>query len=166
MPILNQGLPKAGVVQTFPRALVHGPLDYRGLDIPKLFTEQIIAHVTTILRYGPDKQDPTSFLLHATGEAMRLGVGYNGELLAAPLILANNVTNSWLKHIWLSTQEVDVLVLTAFADIPLQRYGDIELMRLFVHTGWQQPNLHMLNHCRMFLRVFLLSDIVTGSGEV
>jgi len=166
MPILNQGLPKAGVVQTFPRALVHGPLDYRGLDIPKLFTEQIIAHVTTILCYGPDQQDPTGFLLHTTGEAMQLEVGYNGEFLAAPLILANNVTNSWLKHIWLSTQEVDVLVLTAFADIPLQRYGDIELMRLFVHTGWQQPNLHMLNHCRMFLRVFLLSDIVTGSGEV
>jgi len=127
-PILIQGLPKAGVVRTFPRALVHGPLEYGRLNIPKLFTEQIIAHVMTILQYGPDQQDPTGFLLHATGEAMRLEIGYTGELLAAPLILANNVTSLWLKHVWISTQEADILVSTEFADVPLQRHGDIELM--------------------------------------
>jgi len=48
-PLLQQGLPKAGVIRTFPRALAHGPLEYGGLDIPNLFTEQIIAHVSTIL---------------------------------------------------------------------------------------------------------------------
>ncbi len=48
-PILKQGLPKAGVVRTFPRALAHNPLQYGGLDIPNLYTEQIIAHITTIL---------------------------------------------------------------------------------------------------------------------
>jgi len=154
------------VVRTFPRALVHGPLEYGGLDIPKLFTEQIIAHVMTILRYGPDQQDPMGFLLHATGEAMRLEIGYTGELLAAPLILANNVTSLWLKHVWISTQEADILVSTEFADVPLQHHGDIELMRLFVQKGWQQPDLNTLNHCRMFLKVFLLSDIVDGFGAV
>jgi len=164
-PILQQGLPKAGVVRTFPHVLVHGPLDYGGLDIPHLFTKQMIAHVTTILRYGPDHQDPTGLLLHATGKAMRLEVGYKGELFAAPLQLADNVTSSWLKHVWVSTQEAEILVSTDFADIPLQRHGDIELMRLFVQTGWKQPVLHTLNQCRMFLRVFRLSDIVSGSGE-
>jgi len=69
-PILQQGLPKAGVIRTFPQVLAHGPLDYRGLDIPHLFTEQIIAHIHTILRYGPVQDDPTGLLLHATPEAM------------------------------------------------------------------------------------------------
>ncbi len=68
------------------------------------------------------------FLLHATGEAMQLEIGYTGELLAAPLILASNVTSLWLKHVWISTQEADILVSTEFADIPLQCHGDIELM--------------------------------------
>jgi len=55
-PILQQGLPKAGVVHTFPCALAHGTLDYGGLAIPQLFMEQLIApHVKTILQYGPDK---------------------------------------------------------------------------------------------------------------
>jgi len=69
-PLLQQGLPKAGVIRTFPRALAHGPLEYGGLDIPNLYTEQLIAHVTTLLRYGPDQTDPTGALLHANGEAM------------------------------------------------------------------------------------------------
>jgi len=84
-PILQQGLPKAGVVCTFPQALAHGPLEYDRLDIPQLFTEQLIVHVITILCYGPDKNDPTGSLLHATGMSMQLKVGYNGELLAALL---------------------------------------------------------------------------------
>jgi len=96
---------------------------------------------------------------------MRLEVGYNGELLAAPLSLLNNVTPSWIKHVWVSTQEADVLVSMDFTEVPFQHHSDIELMQLFVQTGWKQPDLHTLNHCRMFLRVFLLSDIVAGSGD-
>jgi len=125
----------------------------------------MIAHMTTILCYGLDKQDPTGFLLHTTGKAMRLEVGYNGKLLAVPLILADNVTLSWIKHVWVSTQEAGITISTDFAEVHLQWQGDIELMRLFVQNGWKQPELHMLNHCRMFLQVFLLSDIVLGSGD-
>jgi len=163
-PLLQQGLPKAGVIRTFPRALAHGPLQYGGLDIPHLFTEQVIAHIQTILRYGPDKSDPTGHLLHTTAEAMRLEIGYAGELLTAPPCLAANITNSWIKHVWTSTQECGITLLTNFADIPLQRHGDIELMRLFIKNGWQQPELQTLNDCRMFLKVFLLSEIVCGTG--
>jgi len=119
-PILQQGLPKAGVICTFPQVLMHGPLDYGGLDIPHLYMEQIIVHIHTILRYHPDKEDPTGLLLHATGEAMRLELGYGGKMLAAPLILVENVPNSWIKHVWQSTQECDVTLSTDFADIPLQ----------------------------------------------
>jgi len=158
-PLLQQGLPKAGVIHTFPRALVHGPLQYGGLDIPNLFTEQVIAHIHTILRYGPEKSDPMGHLLHTTGKAMRLEVGYSGELLMAPL-----VTNSWIKHVWVSTQESGVTILMDFAEVPLQRHGDIELMRLFVKNGWQQPELQILNQCRLYLKVFLLSEIICGVG--
>jgi len=107
-PILQQGLPKAGVVQTFPRALAHGPLEYSSLEIPHLFTEQTIAHVHTLLQYSPVKEDPMGFLLHATGEAMHLEMGCSSKLLVAPLQLAANVTNSRLKHIWVNTQELRV----------------------------------------------------------
>jgi len=38
-------------------------------------------------------------------------------------------------------------------------------MRLFVQSGWRQPDLSTLNACQMFLHAFLLSNIVDGSGK-
>jgi len=94
-----------------------------------------------------------------------LELGYGGELLAAPLILGENVTNSWIKHMWQSTQESSITILMDFVDLPLQRHGDAKLMHLFLQNGWKQPALQTLNQCHMYLKVFCLSDIITGSGE-
>jgi len=96
---------------------------------------------------------------------MQLELGYDRELLVACLLLAENVTNSWIKHMWVSTQECGMMVSMDFAEVSTQWQGDLELMQLFVQTGWKQPALHALNQCQMFLKVFLLSDIVIGSGE-
>jgi len=46
--------PTAGFTESrsgphFPQDLAHGPLDYGGLEIPHLYTEQLVAHVQTIL---------------------------------------------------------------------------------------------------------------------
>jgi len=109
--------------------------------------------------------DPTGFLLHMTAQVMRLEVGFSGELLGAPLILQHHITTSWIKHVWVSTQECRVTLFMDFADYPPQRHGDIELMWLFIQSGLKQPELMMVNHYRMHLQVFLLSDIVLGSGE-
>jgi len=117
VPLLQQGLSRAGFNWNFPRNLAHGPLEYGGIDLLHLFTEQLIAHVTMVLRYGPDHKDPMGLLLHATSEAMRLEAGYNGELLEIPLILADNITPSWIKHVWQSTQEVGVTLSTDCAEV-------------------------------------------------
>jgi len=66
----------------------------------------------------PNQEDPTGHLLHVTGEAMQLKLGYSSKLLAAPLCLQDNMTNLWLKHVWLSMQECEVTLLTNFADTP------------------------------------------------
>jgi len=118
-PLLQQGLSCAGFNQNFPQDLAHGPLEYGGIDLPHLFMEQLLAHVITVLRYSSDCQDPTSLLLHATGKAMRLEVGYNGELLETPLILADNIMPSWIKHMWQSTQEAGISLSTDFAEVAL-----------------------------------------------
>jgi len=47
-PILAQGLPAAGVVQSFLQVLAHGLIKYRGLDLPNLHTEQTIAQVQQV----------------------------------------------------------------------------------------------------------------------
>jgi len=44
-PILTQGLPSARFVRPFPWAIVHGPWQWGGLNIPNLYTEQLITHI-------------------------------------------------------------------------------------------------------------------------
>jgi len=136
------------------------------MEIPHLFMEQLLAHMHTMLRYGQDRVDPTGFLLHATGEAMQLEMGYSGELMVVPLILANNITHSWIKHVWVTTQEHGINLQTDFADVPPQWQGDIKIMQLFVQNRQKQPELQILNQCCMYLRVFQVSDIVIGSGTL
>jgi len=57
------------MVHNFPCTLAHSPLEYGGLEIPKLYTEQIKVHVTMLLQYRPETTSMTGSLLHATGEA-------------------------------------------------------------------------------------------------
>jgi len=41
--VLADSLPKAGIVQMIPQALVHGPFQYGGLNILDLYTKQLIS---------------------------------------------------------------------------------------------------------------------------
>jgi len=61
-PILAQGLPLAGFVCTFPHALAYGPLKMCGINLPNLFTEQMVAHIHMLLKYSNQPQDLRGFL--------------------------------------------------------------------------------------------------------
>ena len=54
-PILQTALPASGVARNFPRAVVHGPLRYQGLQVPNLYTNQGIAHIQQLLTFGFDQ---------------------------------------------------------------------------------------------------------------
>jgi len=164
-PLLQTGLAKGGIVRTLPRALVHGPLQYGGLDLPDLHTEQTVMHLKMLLRFGNDGNHPTGFLLQATAEALRLELGYNGELFSAPAELSANLTDSWITHLWRTMHESHLMVLSDFTSPPPGRVNDVELMRLFIDSGQRQPHLKLLNECQMFLQAFYLSDIVDATGS-
>ncbi len=61
--ILAVGLPAMGVVWTLTRAIVHGPIQYQGLEIPNLYTKQMIACIATLLQYRPQEDDITGRLI-------------------------------------------------------------------------------------------------------
>ena len=51
------------------------------------------------------------------------------------------------------------------ADYPLQRDNDKYIMELAEDLGFRSCELRFLNHCRLFLNVISLSDIVNESGR-
>jgi len=119
-PILAQGLTLAGFVQTFPQALVYGPLKMCGINLPNLFTEQTVTHIHTLLKFSNQPQDLTGFLLWATGEAMWLETGLTRQLFEAPLVLADTITDTWMKHTWIVTRQAKIHLTIDVPDFQLK----------------------------------------------
>jgi len=69
-PVLNQGLPALGINWHLPQVVAHGPWKFQGLYLPNLYTEQVVTHIHTLLRFGAQSNDPTGQLLWANGEAL------------------------------------------------------------------------------------------------
>jgi len=107
-PILGAGLPAMGIVQMMARTVVHGPLQYRGLDIPNLYMEQLIACLQTLLQYGPQPEDVTDSLIQYMAEAFRLKMGVAGEVINALVALAPAVTDLWIKACWADMAQHDI----------------------------------------------------------
>jgi len=101
-PVLQQGLPALGVNRNFPRAVAHGPVAYRGLNLPNLHTKQLITHILTVLKYGNIPHDPTGLLIWACGELMQLEVGMCGPFFKLSPYLHVCMTETWLSHCWYS----------------------------------------------------------------
>jgi len=95
--ILKAGLPKAGVIHTYPRVLVHGPSCYVGLAIPNLYMEQLVLQICTVLHFGGQERDTMAMLIWASVEAMQLEMGLQGKFLDMPICVKHLVTDSWIK---------------------------------------------------------------------
>jgi len=95
--VLANGLPKAGIVQMIPQALVHRPFQYGGLNIPDMYTEQLVSQLAMLIRHGQVLKDTTSMNVHATMEALKLECGICGEFSEIPVIYQDLATNSWIK---------------------------------------------------------------------
>jgi len=61
--VLNQGLPAMGINQNFLWAVAHGLLKFQGLNLPNLYTKQLVTHLMTLLQYGAHHDDPMRQLL-------------------------------------------------------------------------------------------------------
>jgi len=99
-PILAQGLPLAGFIQSFPKAIVHGPWQWGRLNIPNLYMEQLISHIHMILKFGGQLEEITGSLLQASWEALQLEAGLAGNIStytqSSPGLCDNNLAVTYL----------------------------------------------------------------------
>jgi len=163
-PAINKALPALGINRHFLRAVAHGPKSHQGLAIPNLFMEQTIAHITMLLCYGPQTEDPTGRLLQANLEAFRLETGLGGQLFGQPVEILPCLMRSWIAHTWAQCRQLDIDIMMDVQDFKAPRHNDKELMRLFLQHGVRGQDLATLNRCRMYLQAVFLSDICNRQG--
>jgi hypothetical protein len=82
--LIGAVLTQVGVVSTFPRALVHGPKKFFGLEVPEFYIIQGVAHVEKLVRLSKSVKHPTANLLRHSAEAMRVQLGCNGPIFHIP----------------------------------------------------------------------------------
>jgi hypothetical protein len=157
-------LPRCGIMRTFPRALLHAPIKYGGLNIPDLYVEQGIQHIVRLIRYSKTQQHSTGILLRHSCEHFKVQMGCNGSIFRLPLILEALATPGWVSHTWRFAQEYDIEITDDIPDFAPPRQDDQLLIPLFGNYGFRGNELVLLNQCRLFLRVLWLSDLTTADG--
>jgi hypothetical protein len=162
--VAQAALPRCGIVRTFPRDLLHAPLKIGGLNIPDLYVEQGIAHLSKLIHYSKSPRHTTGLLLRQTCEALKLELGTNGFLFSNSLRLLPLVTNGWIKSTWKFAQEYCIQIQDDIPDFQPRRVNDILLIPLFDRLGFSPTELQRINQCRLFLKISWLSEIVTGDG--
>jgi len=160
-PVLQAGLPAMGINWNFPRAVVHGPVEYQGLNLPNLYSEQLITQIGTMLKYGPQQTDPTRVLIRANGE---LEAGVCGPLFCMSPYLQPCLTKTWMSLCWFQCIQQGSFLDTDIQDFKPIQQGDSTLMEQFFCASYREMELTTLNCCCMYLHIIFLSDICNGSG--
>jgi len=135
-PILSAGLLAAGIVHTFLRAIVHGLWQWGGLNIPTLLTEQIIAHIHTMMKYRGQVTNMTGSLLQAAYKNFRLEPGLSGQMADFPECVYEYLTNTWVTQTCAALRLVHILLTGEPMELLALREQDIELMHLVICTGY------------------------------
>jgi len=87
-PILSTGLPKIRYIHTMPHAIVQGPLQLSGLNIPNFYMEQLVSQLGMVTWYGSQLSDTMGLLIWAVAESMKLEMGLAGKILRPPSCLS------------------------------------------------------------------------------
>jgi len=163
-PALAVALPAMGINRNFPRAMAHSPPSHQGLDVPNLFTEQLITHVMTLRQFGPQPEDPTGHLLKTNAKAFQLEVGLCSQVFQMPTVVQDYMTSTWFTQTWINCRLLDIDIMTDTVDYECPRMHDREIMQIFIEHGLTGMELTAMNRCRMCLHTIFLSDICTGDG--
>jgi len=157
--------PKIGCVHSMPQAIVHGPLEWAGLNVPNLYTEQLTTQLTILLCHSLRMDETTRILIRALAEAMQLEMGLAGKVMETPGVFKPVITDTWLKWLWLDCLCYDLHIQMDIQKLQPNCSNDMELMQAFIQHGYRGQELCDLNWCHMFLQVIWVSDICDGTGK-
>jgi hypothetical protein len=162
-PILQYCLPALGICRTFPRRLVFSMLDYMSLNIPHLFTIQEIARIKDII-FHTFNETLTGNLYRTSLEIYFFELGCSTRFKWEDSRIIEILTTSALvkaTQVFLTQHKI---ALIHNIQLTLLRESDRFIIEELITRQIPLTDLIALNHCRMYLKVILLSDIVTGDG--
>ena len=164
--LLQSYLPKSGMNRNFPRDLLYADPMYQGMGVNNPYILQGCKHVHDMAEHM-HKNTTTGQFIKITLEYLRVELGLNIDIMQTPYTNYTdlNLTNSWVLSTWEFCTEQGITFEDDTIKFPLLREGDSTINDIFLNsTNVPKKHLKTLNKCRLYLRAFSLSDIVTGDG--
>jgi hypothetical protein len=152
-PLLSYVLPALGICRNFPRNLVFAPHKYMGLGIKHIHTTQEITRLKDILYHAC-----TSLA------CLILEIGLDFPLHQISFTkFGHLVTSSLVKSTW---EFIHLHNIELRHDLypREQRQGDVSILWVLLSLRPSKEHLSSITRCRLFLKVFWVSDITDGSG--
>jgi hypothetical protein len=165
-PVMKTYIPKSGLNRNIERRMLFGSYLSQEMNLTSPYLLQGTSHIEDIIS-NLWKQNITGHLLTSNFEQLRIEVGENISLLETSISDVNDqlLMSSWVRDTWTFMDKFKVKLKDDTAIIDLQHHYDCTIMSRFKqNTAIQKWQLKILNKCRLYLKVFLLSDIVTGDG--
>jgi hypothetical protein len=158
-------LPPMRLNRNTPRAIIHGPLRYGGLELADTRTRQTQLHVKDMIKYLRWDQTVGGDILTAL-DNLQLASGFVTPILQATDKNIDYIDQGWILDLRKRLNEIGASMWIEQAwQPPLQREGDLSLMEQFllVHsTPKQRRQLRQVLH---WLQVITLADLVDPTGH-
>ena len=138
---------------------------HHGLGIPHLWTTQGIEKLWAIFRHG-DADTIPGHQIRCSLECAMVETGIPAHLLThAYQDFHHLCTPSWISSIWEFVDHFKLSLYDNLPTVPLQCEHDQFLTPTFARYNIPKAIIRLANVCRLWLRVWRISDIATGDGR-
>ena len=153
--------------QKITRDILYALPECHGLGLRNLYITQGINHVAELIEHQW-KQTITGHFQTISLEILCLELGVNDHILSLdydkhkPLI----ITDSWMTHTWKFMHEYNIKLNIDPPCFTKNRENDTSIMsRILNNPHLTDSEITIANKCRIYLQVFIRSDIVSGDGK-
>ena len=163
--LIESFAPKAGINRYIKRDVLYALP--QGLGLRNIYYTQGISHVVELIEHVW-KSSVTGHFLMVSLESLRLELGINEPILNSNFSYFNDkyqLTPSWISNTWEFLSLHSITVDVDAHKIPKKRKNDSPLMAALLQHGIDRYTLNVVNKCRQYLKIFMISDMTTGCGK-
>lgn len=168
-PVLKSALPKLGIVSTLGYDFIHGSPESQGLGIPELYHLTYAKQVEILVDHLWKSSETGHFIQMAIQEFI-IKTGTFHQPFATPkqsrLTQRLSTEHTWIGALHRYSKEHNIILSLPLPTIAVHRKNDASLMDTLDGLPFlSSHDLKDTNVCRLYKKVFFLSDIFSGDGS-
>ena len=158
-------LPKLGLSRKFPIVYRFAPHKFQGLGLLQIYVHIIIEKLEFFLRHMTQKTQ-LGLSFQASVETIQVEVGSSAQFFSLGFHTYGFLTPiSWMSTLWEGVSWYTLQLTPGKWSLQPPHINDMSLMdSLIQNRSFTKEEIMSVNRCRLYLRVFFLSDIVSYDG--